>query len=512
MKPKIVLINPPIVKPSEPPAGIAKLAGYLKANDVNHRVIDTNLEGILFLLRNSAASFDTADHWTTRARKNLDSNLFSLRALAIYNNKSRYSHAVQDVNHVLNLTGRPYGANLTLSDYTDNLLAPVRSSDLACAAQTPENNPFYPYFATRLSAILEEKPEYIGFSTNYLSQALCSFAMIGFVKNINPQQKIILGGSLITSWAALGVGKDLFKGLVDEIISGAGEEKLLKLLGINNGQINCPPHYNDFPAHEYFAPGFILPYSASRGCYWRKCAFCPEKSENNIYLPLPAPQVKQELPQLVEKYRPVLLHILDNAISPAMLNFLAQNPPGAPWYGFARVSKELTDIDFCMSLKKSGCVMLKLGIESGAQEVLDKLSKGIDLTEASGTLKALKKAGIATYIYLLFGTPPENEASARKTLDFAVRHHEYIDFFNLAIFNLPAASPEAQTLETDNFYEGDLSLYKSFWHPLGWHRPAARNFLEKTFKKHPAVNKILKRMPEFFTSNHAPFFVISQGN
>ncbi len=49
--------------------------------------------------------------------------------------------------------------------------------------------------------------------------------------------------------------------------------------------------------------------------------------------------------------------------------------------------------------------MLKLGIESGDQEVLDRLNKGIDLPTASAVLKSLKKAGIATYVYLLFGTP-----------------------------------------------------------------------------------------------------------
>lgn len=149
--------------------------------------------------------------------------------------------------------------------------------------------------------------------------------------------------------------------------------------------------------------------------------------------------------------------------------------------------------------------MLKLGIESGDQEVLDKLNKGINLTDASAALLSLKKAGIAVYVYLLFGTPPETEASAQKTLDFTVAHSGCIDFLNLAIFNLPIASAEAQNLETDKFYEGDLSLYGSFHHPTGWDRQRARDFLEKTFKKHPAVTPIVRRMPEFFTSNHAPF-------
>lgn len=151
--------------------------------------------------------------------------------------------------------------------------------------------------------------------------------------------------------------------------------------------------------------------------------------------------------------------------------------------------------------------MLKLGIESGDQQVLDQLDKGIDLPTISAALKALKKSGIATYGYFLFGTPPENEDSALKTMHFVAAHHDCIDFLNLAIFNLPAGSIEAQTLATNNFYAGDLSLYRNFKHPLDWHRPAVRNFLENTFKKHPAIAPILKRTPVFFTSNHAPFFV-----
>jgi radical SAM superfamily enzyme YgiQ (UPF0313 family) len=70
------------------------------------------------------------------------------------------------------------------------------------------------------------------------------------------------------------------------------------------------------------------------------------------------------------------------------------------------VKEILTDDDFCLALKKSRCVMLKLGIESGDQGVLDQLNKGIDLLTVSAVLKSLKRAGIATYVYLLFRTPP----------------------------------------------------------------------------------------------------------
>jgi hypothetical protein len=190
---------------------------------------------------------------------------------------------------------------------------------------------------------------------------------------------------------------------------------------------------------------------------------------------------------------------------------LIDTPPAAPWYGFARVSRLLTDPDFCRGLRRSGCLMLKLGIESGDQEVLDAMDKGINLPMVSQALNALARAGITTYVYLLFGTPAEDLARARKTLAFAVAHKEAITFLNLAIFNMPLASPEAPSLATSDFYEGDLSLYSDFAHPSGFGRKAVRAFLDREFKRHPAITPILQRDPPIFTSNHAPFFIDQNG-
>jgi hypothetical protein len=510
MSPKIILIHPPLTKPSEPPAGLAKLSSCLSTNRINHNVIDANLEGILYLLKDASNNNKANDRWTTRACKKIDSNLAALQDIATYQSPSRYQRAVMDINHLINVAGKSWHVDLSLADYRDQCLSPVKSADLISAAEKPQANLFYPYFQHRLMNALEKNPEFIGFSLNYLSQALCTFALIGFIKQIQPQQKIILGGSLVTSWIKLGAHNDVFKGLVDEMVAGAGEEKLLKLLGVKDGLINSPPDYSGFPINQYLSPGVILPYSSAHGCYWHNCAFCPEKAEGNTYLPMGVSQATQELQVLTRQINPSLIHILDSSISPSLLKALAQRPPGAPWYGFTRITQHLADADFCLSLKRSGCTMLKLGIESGDQEVLDQLNKGIDLPTASAVLKTLKRAGIATYCYFLFGTPPENEESASKTLDFVCRHHDYIEFLNLAIFNLPAGSSEAQSLATHDFYEGDLSLYKNFHHPAGWNRPTVRIFLEKTFKKHSAIAPILKRKPEFFTSNHAPFFVLNK--
>ncbi|MGD0282986.1 MAG: radical SAM protein, partial [Dissulfurispiraceae bacterium] len=125
-------------------------------------------------------------------------------------------------------------------------------------------------------------------------------------------------------------------------------------------------------------------------------------------------------------------------------------------------------------------------------------------------LKNLKKAGIATYVYLIFGTPAENEASARKTLEFTITHRDSIDFLNLAIFNMPVCGATAPGIETAGFYEGDLSLYTNFTHPQGWDRRRVRLFLDSEFRRHPVISSILNNDLPFFTSNHAPFFAMGK--
>jgi hypothetical protein len=504
----MILIYPPAAKPSEPPAGIARLCGAVRKAGKKCTVLDANIEGLLFLLEGTIPAFDT---WTRRAVRNLPGHLGALRDGQTYANIARYTRAVKDVNRVLEAAGAGSGTIPGLSNFEHRSLSPLRSRDLIASAETPGLNPFYPYFSSRLIALAaDERPSIIGFSLNFLSQAITTFAMIGFVKRELPGVRVVLGGGLVTSWIKRPGWKNPFPGLVDDFVSGPGEAPLLRMLGYETatGEHFCPD-YDSLIALDYLSPGFILPYSASSGCYWNKCTFCPEKAEGNPYIPIPLKRVREDLSSLINKTDPVMLHLLDNAVSPSLLKDIAARPPGIPWYGFARIGRDLTDLDFCMALKRSGCRMLKLGVESGDQNVLNSMEKGIDTGMVSRVLKTLAEAGIATYVYLLFGTPSESLTGARRTLDFVVRHSKEIGFLNLAIFNMPVCAAEASPLETEYFYEGDLSLYTAFSHPLGWDRKKVRQFLDCEFKKHPAVAAILRREPPLFTSNHAPFFTFS---
>jgi len=511
LQPSMILVHPPVAKACEPPAGVARLLGALHSSGASCKILDANVESLLHILHGPHIPNDS---WTHRASRNFSTHITSLRSWPVYGHLARYKRAVLDLNHLLQMAANSKGYRLSLANYQHPELSPIRSADLIRAAERPEENPFYPYLKKRLRQVLEEdQPSVLGFSLNYLSQALCTFAMIGFLKRDCPGIRLALGGGLVTSWMRRPSWRNPFQGLVDVLVAGPGEYPLLGMMNIPGGtdEIHSRPNYDHLPLEDYFAPGRILPYSSSSGCYWNRCLFCPERAEGNPYHPIPVDRVMLDLNILTKKMKPVLIHLLDNAIPPALMEKIAGNPPGVPWYGFARISRHLTDPDFCLALKESGCTMLQLGLESGDQSVLDEMQKGIDLGMASQALKALRKAGIATYVYLLFGTPMETLGAARKTLEFTVRHHDQIHFLNLAVFNQPVFGREARKMETKEFYEGDLTLYTDFSHPRGWNRNLVRPFLDKEFKRHPAIAPIVRREPPIFTSNHAPFFVMEKG-
>ncbi len=507
----MILIYPPVAKPSEPPAGIARLSGFLASHDINHTVVDANLEALLHIINDTRLTTDFKyDKWTARSLRNISDNVNLIKDFNTYNNLDRYKRAVIDLNHAVE-SWTYNGACPGITNYRHHELSPLRSSDLLKAAEYPENNPYYPYFSRRLVPLIENSSSvFVGFSLNYLSQALCTFAIIGFLKKKFPQLSILIGGGLVTSWMSNPAWRNPFQGLIDHLVAGPGEIPLLQISGVRDVKDTYSgPDYSSLLLNRYLSPGVILPYSASNGCYWSKCSFCPEKAEDNPYVPIQTDHVMSDLKRLITETGPRLVHLLDNAINTSLLKKLAGYSMNAPWYGFVRIHQLLTDPDFCMNLKKSGCVMLKLGLESGDQGVLDNMQKGIDLSIAARALKTLNMAGIATYVYLIFGTPAETEREAGKTLAFVIRHREYIDYLNTALFNMPVCSPDVLQYKTRSFYNGDLSLYTDFEHPAGWNRKEVRNFLDYEFKKNKAVSKILNHDPPFFTSNHAPFFVMS---
>lgn len=507
----MLLVHPPFSLPSEPPAGIGYLAGALNAHGLPNTLWDSNIESIYWLLREGDDRCCSSGYGLSCSQDDL---LADLQRDKLYKSISSYSSNVSSLNDYLRRKGDECGVFISLNEYRDTNLSPLKSEDIAYAAEHPEINIFFPYWSKRIPLLLEiVSPSMVGVSVNTFHQVLCAAAIIGLIRKLSSDLPIIVGGSMITTWSQNGTLRDNFlPEYISEIIVGAGEERLLKIHGVEPTDIKSryTPDYHQLLDREYLSPGLILPYSASRGCYYRKCSFCPETTEENPYIHFSSETVLNELRSLCSEYDPQLIHIVDSAISPSTLNGFIDAPPGSPWYSFSRVEDLYMDFDFCVELKRAGCNMLQLGVESGSQFILDRLHKGIKIDMVEKALANLHKAGIATYVYLLFGTIDETIEDARVTLEFVRKNHEAITYLNLAKFNLPAHSVEAQRVKTyNNAMDGDLSVYTYFEHPAGWNRDRVREFLNHEFVKDIHVTAILKRTPACFGSSHAPFFNMS---
>lgn len=523
-RPSVLLILPPVVRCVEPPLGVARVAASLRRNGAEVRIIDLCAEGLDSLLRADIppevlGSLDPGTRFSVKRRERSTALLKSPEG---YENADRHKKAALDLGRVLRAVSNsaaPMGpvATVTPTDYEEEGRSPLRRADLLSAAADFRTNVFHSHFSSRLASALAEFPaSTIGLSINFLSQALCAFAIAGFLRATYPHLRVVLGGGLVTSWAAQGLlgADERFGGLVDAVLPGRGEDSFPAFLGLaaENGEArdvfpSAVPDFGDIDFSLYFAPKRVLPYNFATGCPWKRCTFCPEKAEDSRYHGLPPARALEEVDSLVRAYGGGLLHFTDNELSPAYLRALASAPPPLPWHGFARFSPELADLAFCRRLAEAGCRMLQLGLESGDQGVLDALGKGTRIQTISRILANLAEVGIGVYAYVLFGTPAEDRSSALITRDFVAEHAGEIDFLNIAVFNMPAASEEVGRLKTRAFYEGDLSLYREFEHPKGWNRDEVRAFLATEFEAEPSIRPIVLRTPAFFTSSHAPFLL-----
>lgn len=86
------------------------------------------------------------------------------------------------------------------------------------------------------------------------------------------------------------------------------------------------------------------------------------------------------------------------------------------WICNARVGT--VDRDMVVLMKKAGCHTIKFGVESGVQQILDNIKKGINISQTRKTFKLAHEVGINTHAHIMLGCPGDSRDTINATIRF----------------------------------------------------------------------------------------------
>ncbi len=79
------------------------------------------------------------------------------------------------------------------------------------------------------------------------------------------------------------------------------------------------------------------------------------------------------------------------------------------------------DEEMVKALKRSGCFLISLGVESGNKESLNLIKKGTTLEQGEESVYLLKKYGIKSYLFFMIGFPWEDKKDIEETVKYAIK-------------------------------------------------------------------------------------------
>lgn len=255
----------------------------------------------------------------------------------------------------------------------------------------------------------------------------------------------------------------------DIVVIGEGEIPFLNIVqGKPLKQVNCiaykengniiktdlmkPPDPNTipFPArHLLISNGVDKPYLSaatqitpwspiftSRGCPYN-CVYCNKKIFGLGFRARSPENVIEEIELLVKKYGVKEINFYDDCFNfdldraEKILDMIIERN--------LKISLRMTNgirVDkitkrFLEKLKKAGCVYVAYGIESGNQDVLDKIPKGITLDQVRNAVKLTKEVGLKVCGFFILGLLGDTKETMQQTIDFAKELKVDVASFNI---------------------------------------------------------------------------------
>lgn len=276
------------------------------------------------------------------------------------------------------------------------------------------------------------------------------------VKRFSPKTKIIIGGVHATVMSQQIVSDSA----IDFVVRGEGEltvkelleaidarRDLKEVLGITyrekdeitqtpprpliNNLDEIPlPARNLFKVEQYRYPNMLYspaaPIHTSRGCP-ADCTFCQAKNIYGHRVRFRSPSsIADEIESLIEKYSIRQIDVWDD-------NFAVDKQ--RVFQIRDEIKRRNIKIHFSFSagirvdsacdervlkaMREMGGYNIAFGIESGNQQILDKVQKRITLEQARQAVRLAKKVGFETWAFFMLGFPDDSQQTMEQTISFA---------------------------------------------------------------------------------------------
>ena len=404
-----------------------------------------------------------------------------------------------------------------------------------------------------MPGVAKEKPDVVGISIGTQMQLLAGLTFGKMIKETFPHIHVVVGGNVITRLQEdLANHERFFKDVFDSAILYEGEHALLWLIEALNGERNIVsvpnliyrdasglhrnpevytekttslplPDFEGLPLDRYFVPELIIPYLATRGCYWGRCTFCDHgQGYFDQYRGVPVQQVVEQIKALRDKYHCRHFLFSDESYPPALFKKVSQllvdQNVGIKWTTLIRFEETLQDQATWDLAAQAGCCTLYYGMESASERVLNLMDKHAKKSVIQRNLNMASKAGIWNHVMAFYGFPGETLDEAMETRQFVIDNQPVIHsmelFYFVAYRHTPMVrSPEkfGITIHKQEDYDLPLDYYYTLNDPSTLSCMDAMQLCEEFYKNdfHPWAVRVNSREHVFlyiskFGTNQLP--------
>lgn len=297
-------------------------------------------------------------------------------------------------------------------------------------------------------------PDLVGISaiTPFFSRTL---EAVEAIRNACPDTTTVLGGPHASLFpeqtlannpsvdiVCVGEGEHVLLDLVQTIEAGDDLRRVKGIVYRENGRIARNPRMRPidnldslpFPARHLLPMSVYRPLPnqyrrlpvvhmmASRGCPFG-CAYCSSAVFGRRTRTRSPPNVVHEIRRVIEEFNAMEIQFWDDTFTlkrawvVELCQLLIKENLGLLWTCETRVDR--VDQEILELMARAGCWKIGYGVESGDQELLDMIKKGITLDQAREAIRLTKKSGIEVGLSFMLGLPGETPSRAKKTIEFA---------------------------------------------------------------------------------------------